>query len=179
MFILAVPFLLLSNLIVVLFKIKDTFLTWEIKLMNGKNFLLRVMWFFEFWSQVISHYLVKFDVHRTCGIGDIAFFICHETTYNHVLTESCDFLHGGMSYHFVEFGSHEPCENRDITFFTRHASIVSCDHCGWWPLLINHIHFKVVDMDLRKLKYNIFYLLLDLRWPREQKNMWLLRLWLL
>ena len=62
--------------------------------MNRKNFLLRVMRFFEFWSYVISHYPVKSLVHRTCGIRDLAFFICHKTTYNHVIKESCDFLHG-------------------------------------------------------------------------------------
>ena len=79
----------------VLFKTKGIFLRWEKKVMNGKNFLLRVMWFFGFWSQVISHYPVKFDVHRTCGIGDITVFIAHETTYNHLIKESCGFLYGG------------------------------------------------------------------------------------
>ena len=109
----------------VLFKIKDISEVLN-KIHEWKNvFTKSDVIFFEFWYQV------KFDVRRTCGIGDTAFFTCHETTYNHVLTESCDFVHGGMSHHLVEFGSHEPCENRDITFFTSHASIVSCDHCGW------------------------------------------------
>ena len=43
----------------------------------------------------MSHDPVKFGVHRTCGIGDIVFFICHETLYNQVVKESCDFVHGG------------------------------------------------------------------------------------
>ena len=63
--------------------------------MNGKTFLLKVMYFFEFWSHVISQYPVKFSVHRTCEIGDIAFFICYETTYYHVIKQSYDFVHGG------------------------------------------------------------------------------------
>ena len=64
--------------------------------MNGKKFLTSVKWFFEFWFQVISHYPVKLDIHRTCGIGDIASFFCHETTYNHVPKESCNFVNGGL-----------------------------------------------------------------------------------
>ena len=27
-------------------------------------------------------------------VGDIAIFICHEITYNHVLEELCNFVHG-------------------------------------------------------------------------------------
>ena len=115
----------------VLFKIKDISEVLS-KIHEWKNvFTKSDVIFFEFWYQVISCYPVQFDVRRTCGIGDIVFFTCHETTYNHVLTESCDFVHGGMSHHLVEFGSHEPCENRDITFFTYHATTVSCEHCGW------------------------------------------------
>ena len=94
MLILAVPFLLLTKVILYWFYLKlTTFLRWGIKFINGKNFLLIVMWFFEFWSQVISHYPIKFDIHRTCWIGDIALF-CQVTTCNHVLKESCDFVHG-------------------------------------------------------------------------------------
>ena len=60
--------------------------------------------------------------------------------------------HGGpISYHLVEFGSHRSsCRvcwswtmwKQRITFFTRHATVVSCDDYGWWPLLINQNHFK-------------------------------------
>ena len=67
----------------------------EKKFMNGKNFLLRLMLFFECWFHVTSHYPVTFGVHRTCGIGDLTFFVCHEATYNHVIKESCDFVYGG------------------------------------------------------------------------------------
>ena len=78
-----------------------TYVRWEVKFsggkkfMNGKNFLLKVIWFFEWCSHVISHYPVKFGVHRTCEIGVRTFFICHETTYNHVIKESCNFVHIG------------------------------------------------------------------------------------
>ena len=54
--------------------------------MNGKNLLLRVMLFFECRFHVIS---------KTCGIGDIKFFVCHETTYNRVIKELCYLVHGG------------------------------------------------------------------------------------
>ena len=64
--------------------------------MNGKNFLLRVMWFFAFWPYVIGQCPVEFGVRRTCGIGDIAFFICQKTTYNHLTKESCNFVYGGL-----------------------------------------------------------------------------------
>ena len=47
-----------------------------------------------------------------------------------------------LSHQLVEFGNHESCKNWDITFFNCHATIMSCDDCGWWPLLINHHHFK-------------------------------------
>ena len=62
--------------------------------MSGKNLLLRVMRFIKLWSHVLNHYSVKSGVHRTCGIGDIAFFIYHEITYSHVIKELFDFGHG-------------------------------------------------------------------------------------
>ena len=84
-----------SNLIVILFKIKDISEMGN-KIHEWKKLFTKSdMFFFEFWSKVRSHYPVKFDVHRTCGIWEITFFICHETTYNHVLEESCDFVSGG------------------------------------------------------------------------------------
>ena len=46
-------------------------------------------------THLISQYPFKLFDHRTCGIGDITFFICHETAYNHVIKESCDFVCGG------------------------------------------------------------------------------------
>ena len=112
--------------------------------MNRKKILLKAMWFFEFWFQVISHYPVKFDVHRTCEIGDIAFFICQESIYHHVPKESCNFVHGGsipwaIILSILVVISHVKTEK---TFFTCHAIIVSCDHCVWWLLLLNYIYFK-------------------------------------
>ena len=44
--------------------------------MNGESFLPRVMSFFEC------------GVHRTYGIGDIAFSICHEFTCDHLIKKS-------------------------------------------------------------------------------------------
>ena len=55
--------------------------------MNAKKFLLRKLEFSESWSYIIIHYPVKFGVHRICGIGDITFFVCHETTRNYVIKE--------------------------------------------------------------------------------------------
>ena len=74
-------------------KIKGKTLRWK-KFMNGNNFLQRVIRFVNCWSNVISHFPVKFTFHRTFEIGDITFFIYHETAYNHVIKESCYFVHG-------------------------------------------------------------------------------------
>ena len=52
------------------------------------------MWFFDWWSHIIIPYHVKVGVHKTCGIEDITFFIYHETTYDHVVKESYDFVSG-------------------------------------------------------------------------------------
>ena len=103
------------------------------------------MQFFEWSSHVISHYPVEFGVHRTCGIGvicNVFLFVMrlHITTWSkNITTQSCDYVHGDQyhSYHLGEFGSHELCKNRDKTFFIRHSTIVLCDHCGWWHLLVN------------------------------------------
>ena len=59
--------------------------------MNGKNLLLRMMRFFECWTHVISQQPFNFGVRRTCGIEGIS-FICHQTTYNHVIRQLCDFV---------------------------------------------------------------------------------------
>ena len=61
----------------------------------------------------------------------------------------------------VEFGTHEPCENRDITFFTCHVTIVSCDRCRWWPLLISHINFKFGRHGLREVEICFLFVI----WP--------------
>ena len=75
--------------------------------MNGNNFLLRVMRFVKYWFYVISHYPVKFGVHRTFGIGDITFFVCHKTTYNHYqrIMRHCAWPLNTINHHF---GSHKP-----------------------------------------------------------------------
>ena len=141
--------------------------------MNGNNFLLRVMQFVKCWSYVISHYRVKFGVHRTFGIGDITIFVCHKTTYNHDqrIMRLCAWWPNTINHHFAGFGSHEPFENRDETFFIHHATIVSCDHLGW-SLLVSHHHFKFSRIWPRE-SWNITVCCLsrDLIWPREQKNM--------
>ena len=40
---------------------------------------------------IISHHPAKFDGHRPCRIGDI-FFICHVTSYDHMVGGSCDIM---------------------------------------------------------------------------------------
>ena len=140
--------------------------------MYGKNVLLKVMWCFESRSNVMSHYPVKFDVNRTCGIRDITFFVCHETTYNHVIKglrnyANCAWQPSTISQYLLKFVSHEPCKNKDITFFIRHVTIVPTDHEGWWPFLISYNHFN-----------------LSKHWPGESwniesfKDMWYV-MWLL
>lgn len=64
--------------------------------MNGSNFLLRVMQFFEWKPHVMHHHPVKFSTDRTRAIANITFFICHDTTYDHVIKVSCDFVPGGQ-----------------------------------------------------------------------------------
>ena len=45
---------------------------------------------------------------------------------------------GGLLSSAIALSSHRPCGNIDITFFIRHVTIVSCDHCGWWPFRMSH-----------------------------------------
>ena len=45
----------------------------------------------------MSHYPVRFDVHMTCGIGEMIVFIFHETSYDHMMKEPCDFVRGDPS----------------------------------------------------------------------------------
>ena len=135
------------------------------KFMNERNFLLRVMWFFECWSDVISNYPVKFSVHRTCGTGYITFVICHEITYSHLIKEPWTLCMMAKYYKL------SPCWvwwSWDITFFICHATIVSCDHCGWWPLLISHHHFKFSRIWPRG-NWNIKYFICHIN-SRDQVN---------
>ena len=97
-------------------KIKDTIMRWK-KIHECKELF------------------TKSGVQRTCGIGDITLFICHDAML-HKITWS-------KNHATLCMVAHEPCKNRDITFFTRHATIVSRYHCGWCPLLISHHHFKL------------------------------------
>ena len=91
----------------------------------------------------MTHYPVKFRVKFPYDLRN--WRLIHETTYNHVIKESCNYVHwwpSFISHHLVKLGSHEPCKNRDTTFFIGHATIVSCDHYGWSPLLKSYYHFK-------------------------------------
>ena len=54
-------------------------LGWK-KIINRKNFLPRVIWFYKWCLYVINHHLINFGVHKTCWIGDITFIICQEAT---------------------------------------------------------------------------------------------------
>ena len=77
---------------------------WSAKeIVNGKNFLIGLIWLFKCFFYVINHYPVKFGVHRTCGIGDITFLICHETSHNHVIKELCEFVHCGPIPQAINF----------------------------------------------------------------------------
>ena len=39
-----------------------------------------------------SHQLAKFGGYRHCGSADIMILVCHKTSQNHVIKESCDFI---------------------------------------------------------------------------------------
>ena len=84
-----------SNLLEVLYKIKGTILRGK-KTHEWKEPSTRSDVIFECSSHVISHYPVKFGDYRTYGTGGITLFICHETSYNHVIKEPCGFVHGGI-----------------------------------------------------------------------------------
>ena len=71
-------------------KIKGTLLG-EKKIYEKKE---RVIWFFEWWFDFINHDRIKFCVHKTFGIGNITFFVCHKTTYDHMINKSYDFVRG-------------------------------------------------------------------------------------
>ena len=49
-----------------------------------------------------SHHAVKFGVHRAYRTKDVLFFICHETTYNRVIRESCNLEHVNHVNHVIE-----------------------------------------------------------------------------
>ena len=148
--------------------------------MNGKNFLLKGMWFFEYWSHMMCHYPVKFGVHRTCGIGIRTFFICHETTYNPVIKLLCDFVHGDPIPWAITLSSfvvmrHVKKEIYICLFVTQllcYVTIVGGDPFS------KAIIISSLDILSRKFKYNAFYLSRDLTWPHEQKDRWLLSLWI-
>ena len=74
----------------------------------------------------------------------------------------CGWWPNNIIHHLVEFGSHEPYENRDTAFLliTRlscHVTIVDGE-----PFSLAISISSLVDMAMRKLRYNIFYLLRDL-----------------
>ena len=123
MLLLAAPFLLRAK--VTLCKIKGAILRWK-KIINGKSFLLRVMWYFEFWSHVMSPYPVKFGIHRTWKLAIKCFLF---VTRLHIISWL--------------FGSHEPMWKQGCNFF-----YLSHDYCIMLPLrvitplLIRHHHFK-------------------------------------
>ena len=48
-------------------------------------------------SLIKSHHLVKFGDHRSQGIGDITFFICHVTWYIQVMNRLCGFANSIFS----------------------------------------------------------------------------------
>ena len=77
-------------------------------------------------------------------------------------------------YHdLVKFGSHEICSLEIHVFSFRYVTIVPCNHCGLWPVLISHHH---VNSGLVEVK---IYSLIFATWPRVWKNLWRCTLWLL
>ena len=46
------------------------------------------VWF----SFMISHHPAKFGGHRLCRRGDNLFFICHLTSWDHMVGGSCDIM---------------------------------------------------------------------------------------
>ena len=141
-----------------LYEIKGTIMRWK-KIVNGNNFLLRGMWFFEYWFRVISSYPVNLCVHRTCRIGVTTFFIWHETMYNHVIKELCNFVHGGPIPLAITLSSLVVMRHVKtviyiflfITWLLCYVTIVGGD-----PFSKAITISSLVDIASWKLKYNVF-----------------------
>ena len=72
----------------------------------------------------------------------------------------------GQYHDLVKFGSHE-LWSLEIHFFSFHyVTIVPCNHCGLWPVLISHHH---VSSGLVEVK---IYSFVFATWPRVWKNLW-------
>ena len=124
-----------------LFKIKGLTLSWK-KIREWKLFTKSVV---ISWVLVSCHKPLPCHVLCPYGLWNWIYNVFY-LSWDYIW--SCDqrimwlfaWWQNTISHHLVEFGSHEPYENRYRTFFNRHLTIVSCDHCGWCLLLINHYH---------------------------------------
>ena len=125
------------------------------------------MWFFEWWPHIISHQTVKFGVHRCANlvylwIGDITFFLYHETIYDHVMKELCD---------FVRRSSISSAINLSILVEISHVEIkvnVQCDCCVWWPFPISHNLVKGSGARPCRIRNKTF---LFVTWPNVIKSL--------
>ena len=98
-----------------------------------------------------------------------------------MLKESCNFVHGGpipwaiISSSLVVM-SHVKTE---IQLYLLVTWILCCDHCRYWPLLINHIHFKFSRHGLWGSWNLMFFICHVTTCDQVNNNMWLLSFWLL
>ena len=163
MLIMATPILLLTRVILQQPYLRSKVHYWRRKkFMNDGKFLLKVMQFFEWQRHVTRRYPVKFSVHRTCAIGGITFFKCHETTYDHMAIESCDFVRGGRLSQATSLSNLVPMSLVEIEINLFYSS---SDSCGHWVVTPYHkpssCHVQWPQAP-RKWKYNVFYLPRDL-----------------
>ena len=134
--------------------------------MNGNNFLLRGVWFFEYWSHATSPYPVNLCAHITCGIGVRTIFLCHETTYNHVIKELCDFVYScpiplAIVLLSLVVMKHVKTETYIFLFVTWqlcYGTIVGGD-----PFLKAITISSLVEIASQKFEYNVF---LFVTWPQ-------------
>ena len=52
-------------------------------------------------APIVTHHLAKFNGHRPCGSGDIAYLIYHVTLKDHLIKGFCDFMEGSSSLYIL------------------------------------------------------------------------------
>ena len=88
----------------------------------------RIMWHCEWVPLIISLHPDKFGGHRYCARKEILFFVCHMTSRDFVVRESCDYgwVSLVISIYPAKFGDHRPFGRGDIKLLICH--VISCDH---------------------------------------------------
>ena len=89
----------------------------------------RVMWHYGWVPLIISLHPAKFGGHKRCAREETLFFVCHVTSRDFVVRESCDimgeFPSSLVSRYPVKFGDHRPFGRGHIKLSICH--VTSCD----------------------------------------------------